>query len=127
MQHPTWVLKTRRADRRGLEHVHQASPHFHSFHPSIHHPGRQCFSTKELDIQTDSSHEQVDIAEALPAHILWQGLADGNSLHHTLLDTDDKSLLLVGAGAYTHGGKELPDVDVVCCGDTGVGGEDVGQ
>lgn len=87
----------------------------------------QSFSTEKLDIQTNSPHEQVDIAEALPAHILRQGLADGNSLHHTLLDTDDKSLLLVGAGANTHGGQELPHVNVVCRGDTGVGGEDVGQ
>jgi hypothetical protein len=85
------------------------------------------FSTQELDIQTDGPHEQVDIAQALPAHILRQGLADGNSLHNALLDTNDKSLLLVRAGTNTHSGKELPHVDIVCCGDTGVGGEDVGQ
>jgi hypothetical protein len=85
------------------------------------------FSTKKLDIQTDSPHKQVDIAKSLPAHILRQGLANSNSLHNTLLDTDDKSLLLIGAGANTHGGEELPDVNVVCSGDTGVGGEDVRQ
>jgi hypothetical protein len=122
-----WVQKTRRTGRRGLEHVHQASPHF--IPPSIHHPsnGLCLFSTKKLDIQPNSSHEQVDVAKSLPAHILRQRLANSNSLHNTLLDTNNKSLLLVGAGAHTHGGEELPDVNVVRSGDTGVGGEDVRQ
>jgi hypothetical protein len=128
LQHPTRVLKTRRTDRRGLEHVHQASPHFIAFHPQFHpsHHDVYMVSTKELDIQTDGPHEQVDVAQALPAHIFRQRLADGDGLHHALLDADDESLLLVRAGTYTHRCEELPDVDVICCGDAGVGGEDVG-
>ena len=83
--------------------------------------------TKELDIQTNGSHEQVDIAKALPAHILGQRLADSNSLHDALLHANDEPLLLIGASANTHGGEELPNVNIIRCSNTGVGRENVGQ
>lgn len=83
--------------------------------------------TEQLNVEPDSPHEQVDVAQALPVHVLWQTLADSDCLHDALLDTDDEALLLIRRSTNAHGGEELPDVDIVCGSDAGVGGEDVGQ
>lgn len=41
---------------------------------------------KKLDIQTDGAHEQVDVLEALGAHVLGKSLGEGDGVHDPILD-----------------------------------------
>lgn len=81
------------------------------------------YLSKQLDIKTNRSHEEIDICQALAGHSWRKSLSKGNGLHDTILDGHDKALLLFWAGSNSNGGEELPDVDIF----TGVNGarEDV--
>lgn len=68
---------------------------------------------EQLDVKPDGSHEKVDIVQALLGHIGRQSLGESHRVHDTVLDSNDKSLLLVGSGANANGGKELPNVDIL--------------
>lgn len=67
---------------------------------------------KQLHIQTNRAHEQVNIVQTLLGHVSGQGLGHGHGVHDSVLDGKHKSLLLLWAGADTNGGQELPDVNV---------------
>lgn len=54
--------------------------------------------TEELNVQPDSPHEEIDIAQSLTRHIGRKSLAVGNGLHHTVpwLDSQHMSRILDG-------------------------------
>ena len=82
-------------------------------------------SAKQLDIEADRLHEQVHVRQALSRHIRRQRLRVTDGTHDTILDTKDKTLLLIRGRADADGGEKLPDVDVVARVDAAR--EDVGQ
>lgn len=68
---------------------------------------------KKLNIQSNGAHKQVHAAEALSGHGRRERLGQRNSVEDTVLDSQDEARLLVVVGADTHGGQELPDIDVL--------------
>lgn len=58
-------------------------------------------------------HEQVDISKALSCKVLWQGLGDLDGSQDSVLDSNNKSLLLFGVGSDAESCKQLPDVAVL--------------
>lgn len=40
--------------------------------------------TKKLHVQSDSTHEQIDVAQALASHISRESLAVTNGLHNAI-------------------------------------------
>ena len=78
---------------------------------------------KQLNIQTYRSHEEIDIRQPLARHRWWERLRQVDSLHDTVLDSHDKTLLLIWASTHADSGQELPHVDVLAAVDGA--GEDV--
>lgn len=69
-------------------------------------------STKQLNIQPNSPHEQIDLTKLSSSHVGRQLLGKLDRLHDPLLDPENKSLLLLGTGRNTHRGQKLPDLVV---------------
>ena len=65
---------------------------------------------KQVDIQSDRAHEKVDVAQTLACHGWGEGLGESDSLHDTILDCHDQSLLLLGTSTNSDRSKELPNV-----------------
>lgn len=69
-------------------------------------------SSKQFNVQSDRTHEEVDVSKPLTGHIRGKGLRKSHSLHDAVLDSHNESLLLIRACTNTDRGKELPDVDI---------------
>jgi hypothetical protein len=68
---------------------------------------------QQLNIQPNRAHKEVDVIQALLGHISGECLGYRDGIHDTVLDSKNKSLLLISARANANGGQELPDVDVL--------------
>ena len=67
---------------------------------------------EQFHIKAYAMHEEVDICKALARHRRWQCLSKSDCFHDTILDSHDKSLLLVGTRSDADGGEELPYIHI---------------
>ena len=105
-----------------------------SFSPKAAHQGsrfngpRKCLgseSLQELHIQSNSTHEQVDTAQAIASHRRRQALRNLHSIENTVLDGENEARLLVVVRIDAHGCQELPNIHVFAAVDAA--GENVRQ
>lgn len=68
---------------------------------------------KQLNVQPDRPHEQVDMAKSCCGKFLRQSLAHVDGVHNAILDTDNEALLLLSRRTGTHRCEELPHVDIL--------------
>jgi hypothetical protein len=73
---------------------------------------------QQLDIQADGPHEKIDTSQTLRCHGRRKGLRQRHCVENSVLDSKNKSCLLVMVGANTHGGKKLPYIDIFAAIDT---------
>lgn len=68
---------------------------------------------EQLNVEADRPHEEVDVLQTVGCECWRQGLGEADGVHDTILDSNDKSLLLVRAGTNTDSGEKLPDVGIL--------------
>lgn len=68
---------------------------------------------QKLDVKTNGHHEEVDAVKTLFRHIGRQSLRDADSIHDTILHSQNQSLLFFGVRVDAEGGEELPHIDIL--------------